>query len=215
LTRFAQFSSAARALSGFRLRDILFFPLSLLLAGGMVMLALSPVLGRLPSGPVAGDGVNYKRIVVKDAYLNKVVGGGETTTELLRGRDGSFGLYIEAGEGALGDAIEMGPHFQLNADLEQNFSGKRLRITARIRPAGDKGALQAAVNYSAGRAGESGWQVFDLAPQATDFSFEYDVPVHRGDQGLDYLGVRPVVPEKSRAIIVESLTLEQIGPAAP
>ena len=70
--------------------------------------------------------------------------------------------------------------------------------------------MQAKVNYSVGREGDSGWQVFDLVSGFENFSFEYVVPEHIGDQGFDYFAIRPVVPEKSRALLVESVTFERI-----
>jgi hypothetical protein len=32
-----------------------------------------------------------------------------------------------------------------------------------------------------------------------------------GDQGVDYFAVRPVVPDKSRALIVEQVTFKRLG----
>ena len=54
------------------------------------------------------------------------------------------------------------------------------------------------------------WQVFDLERGFQDFSFDYDVPLIEGDQGVDYFGIRPVVPEKSRALIVEEVKFERL-----
>ena len=70
--------------------------------------------------------------------------------------------------------------------------------------------MEVEANYSAGRTGQSGWQKFQLQPGFTDFSFEYDVPPVVGEQGVDYFGIRPVVPEKQRGIIVESIILERL-----
>ena len=47
------------------MKDRIFFPLALLLAAGMVLLAVWPGFGRLPDGPVTGDGANYDRITVE------------------------------------------------------------------------------------------------------------------------------------------------------
>ena len=72
-------------------------------------------------------------------------------------------------------------------------------------------ASQGSSNQGPGRVGDSGWQVFDLQREFQDYSFEYDVPVIEGEQGVDYLGIRPVVPDKSRALIVESVKFERLG----
>lgn len=193
------------------MRDRLFFPLAGLLVLLMVGLAAQPGIGRLPTGSVAGDGLNYDRIVIEGAYLNKVVAGGNARTRLQRTPERGYILEVSAEEGALLDAPEQGPHFRLAPDIEVQFSGRKIRVTVRARPSDDQGAMQMKANYSAGRVGESGWKQFDLQPGFTDFSFEYDVPVAEGEQGVDYIAVRPVVPEKRRGILVESIVLERIG----
>jgi len=194
------------------MRDRIFFPAALALAGMMVFLAIRPGIGALPTGPVAGDGAHYDRITIEGDYLHKVFAGGNAKTELVDGTGNSTLLYIEADAGALRDEPELGPHFRLAADIETQFSGMTVRVTVRARPADDRGAMQLAVNYSAGRAGESGWQIFDLAPEFSDVSFDYDLPRAEGDQGVDYLGIRPVVPSKSRAVLIERITLDRTGP---
>ena len=194
------------------MRDRYFFPAALALVALMVFLAIRPGIGALPSGPVAGDGLQYDTITVEGDYLHKVFAGGNATTELVDGPDGTVLLYIEADAGALRDEPELGPHFRLAADIETQFSGMTVRITVRARPTDDRGAMQIAMNYSAGRVGESGWKIFDLAPEFSDFSFDYDVPRAEGDQGVDYFGIRPVVPDKSRAILIERITFDRIGP---
>lgn len=194
-----------------QMKDRIFFPLALLLAAGMVGVAIVPGIGRLPSGTVTGDGQNYNEITVSGVYLNKVIAGGDATTRLIEGPNGRKLLYIEAQAGMLDEAPELGPHFRLAADMEVQFSGATVRCTVRARPADTRGALQMELNYSAGRAGDSGWQVFDLQPGFEDFSFEYDVPLLEGDQSVDYFGIRPVVPDKSRALIVESVKFERLG----
>jgi hypothetical protein len=192
------------------MKDRIFFPLAFLLVVGMVVLAIWPAIGRLPDGPITGDGTNYDRVTVSGQFLNKILAGGDATTELVRNRGDDYLLYIEAQAGLLGPEPEDGPHFRLASDLEVQFSGRRVRCTVRMRPADQRGAMQAKVNYSVGREGDSGWQVFDLVSRFENFSFEYVVPEHIGDQGFDYFAIRPVVPEKSRALLVESVTFERI-----
>lgn len=191
------------------MRDKFFFPLAVILTVLMVFLALQPGVGRLPTGAIAGDGLNYNRIVIEGPYLNKIIAGGDARAQLIR-EDKSYYLYIEAAADALAASPELGPHFRLAADIEVQFSGRRVRVTALVRPADRRGAQQVEVNYSAGRVGDSGWQVLDLQPGFSEVSFEYDVPLHQGEQGVDYIAIRPVVPDKSRAIIVERIVLERL-----
>ncbi len=192
------------------LRDRLFFPLAILLAAALVALAISPALGQNPTGAVTGDGVDYDRVVIEGDYLHKVYAGGDAITKVQRGPDGREQLLIQALMGVLDETPELGPHFRLAADIEQQFSGRTVRVIVRAKPAPDRGATQMQINYSAGRVGESGWKVFDLKPDFSDFAFDTKVPVIEGDQGFDYVAIRPVVPEKSRAILVERITIERL-----
>ena len=198
-----------------QIRDRFFFSAALALVAMMVFLAIRPGIGALPTGPVTGDGANYDKITIEGDYLNKVFAGGNARTELTDGPDKKILLLISADAGALRDEPELGPHFRLAADIETQFSGMTIRVTVRARPTDDRGAMQLAVNYSAGRVGESGWKVFDLKPEFSDFTFEYDVPRVEGDQAVDYIGIRPVVPDKSRALLVERISFERIGPWTP
>lgn len=192
------------------MRDRFFFPLSILLLVAMVFLAMQPGIGRLPTGAVAGDGANYDRIVIEGDYLNKVIAGGDARTELLRTPARGYELQIEAEAGALDDAPELGPHFRLAPDIELQFAARTIRVTVRARPADDRGAMQVQVNYSAGRSGESGWKVFNLQPGHADFTFEYTLPPAQAEQGVDYIAVRPVVPEKQRGVVIERITMERL-----
>lgn len=192
------------------MRDRIFFSLAGVLVLAMIFLGLQPGIGRLPDGPVAGDGLNYNRIVIDGPYLNKVVAGGDARTRILRTPERGYLLEIEAAVDALPAEPELGPHFRLAPDIELQFSGRKIRVTLRVRPSDDQGAMEMKANYSAGRSGQSGWQEFALQPGFTDFSFEYDVPPATGEQGVDYLGIRPVVPEKQRGIVVERIILERL-----
>ena len=192
------------------MRDRIFFPLAGLLVIMMVFLAVQPGIGRLPTGAVAGDGANYDRIVIDGDYLNKIVAGGDANVDLLRNPGGGYALQISAAADALKDAPELGPHFRLAPDIELQFAGRRIRVTARVRPADERGAMEVKLNYSAGRAGESGWRTFALQPGYSDVSFEYTVPLQAGEQGVDYVALRPVVPEKQRGILLERITLERL-----
>ena len=192
------------------MKDRLFFPLIALLAGGLVYLALMPGIGALPSGPVSvGDG-NYSLVEVDGVQLNRIEAGGEVDIELVRG-DGPTHLRIETIAGALQDDPVLGPHFVLAADLEVQFSGFEMDVVVRAKPGERLGATQMMVNYSTGREGESGWQTFNLQPDWADFTLTYRVPVKPGENALDYLAIRPVTPDKTRSLLIESVTFRRKG----
>jgi len=191
------------------IRDILFYPAAAILAGALILLAVSPAFGALPSGPVSvGDG-NYGTVSVTGLQLNRMQPGGDVRLALVE--DGAASA-IEIGVDAdsLSDDPVLGPHFPLAADLEVQFSGFEIEVTVRAKPGETRGATQMQVNYSTGRNGESGWQVFDLKPDYDSYRFTYEVPLHSGEQGLDYLGIRPVVPDKSRTLLVEGVEFRRL-----
>ncbi len=193
------------------MRDILFFPGAFILAVAMVWLAILPGFGRLPVGAVAGDGQNYDRIVIEGPYLNKIIAGGDARSELRRLDNGSYELLLAHQAGSLKDAPELGPHFRLAADIEQQLQSRRIRVIVRARPADDQGSEALLVNYSAGRSGESGWQRLPLQSGFSEVSFEYAVPPRGPEQGVDYLGLRAEVPQKSRGVIIDRVIIERIG----
>ncbi|MEM7766009.1 MAG: hypothetical protein AAF253_00805 [Pseudomonadota bacterium] len=190
------------------IKDTVFYPLAAIAAALLVLLALSPAFGALPSGPVSvGDG-QYGAVSVSGLQLNRMQPGVEATLTLVESADPTA---IEIGVDAetLSDDPVLGPHFPLAADLEVQFAGYEIAITVRAKPGPTRGATRMQVNYSTGRDGESGWQAFDLKPGYDDYTFVYDVPARTGEQGLDYLGIRPVVPDKSRTLLVEEVRFER------
>ena len=190
------------------MKDRLFFPAITLLAGALVYLALMPGIGALPSGSISVGDLNYNLIEVSGVELNRIEVGGEAEIELVRG-DGPTHLRMETIAGALPDDPLQGPHFVLAADIEVQFSGFEVDITVRAKPGERLGATQMMVNYSTGREGESGWQVFNLQPDWADFTFTYRVPVKSGDNALDYLAIRPVTPDTTRSLLIESVTFRR------
>lgn len=190
--------------------DKLFFPVIILLAAGLVALALVPQLGALPTGPLSkGDG-DYSQASYSGVQLNRVLAGGDANLSLVREGTEAY-LRIETLAGALPDDPVMGPHFELAADLEVQFSGFEIDVSVTAKPGMESGATQMMVNYSTGRDGESGWQVFDLRRDWETFSFTYRVPVKTGDNALDYLAIRPVTPDKSRSLLVSEVAFRRLG----
>ena len=184
--------------------DRFFFPLAAVMAALLVLLALQPAFGALPTGPVSVGDMDYNEVEVSGLQLNRMRAGGDAVIELVRD-NGPPHLRIETLAGQLLEDPLRGPHFELAADLEVQFAGFEMTIEVEARPGPDRGAEQMMVNYSTGRDGESGWRVFELKPDWETFSFTYRIPVKSGENALDYLAVRPVTPDKSREILVRQI----------
>ena len=189
--------------------DRLFFPIILAVAAVMVYLALQPDADCAPTGPVGGADTDYSEVRVEQCNLRRIIAGSSADIELI-GDEGQRYLSIESGSGPLQDGPEFGPHFRLASDLETQFAGFTVRVTIRARPAPDRGAMAFEANYSAGKAGQSGWKSFDLQPDWQDYVFEVRVPRASG-QGVDYLGIRPIVPDKTRRIEIKSISFRRLA----
>jgi len=185
----------------------------MLIAALMVVLALSPGAGVCaPTGPVGGANSDYKTITVDGCNLNRMIAGGEDGLGLIE-RDGEKFLKIEAFSGLQNDDPQRGPHFEIDSDLERVFADHEVEITLTVRPSNRRGAHAFQANYSTGRNGESGWQSFDMYPDWREYSFIYRLPVKLGDNAFDYLGIKPVVPEDSRAIEIKQIRFRRIEKA--
>ncbi|WP_158085747.1 hypothetical protein [Henriciella aquimarina] len=192
--------------------DKVFFAAAALVAMVMVALGLLPGVNTLPTGPVSGGGTDYKTIEVSGDQLNRMVAGGEADIELVK-MDGRTLLQVGAKIGTLKEDPLLGPHFVLAQDLEVAFAGRTVQVTINARAAEKYGAEQMRVNYWVGAGEGSGWETFPMTRQFRDISFTYDIPDRDpgAAPGYDYLAIRPVVPEKERAILISSITIEPVS----
>ena len=193
--------------------DRIFFIIAGLAAFAMVALGLLPGMNQLPSGPVSGGNTDYSRVEIRGDQLNRLVAGGESTIQLIE-EDGEKLLYIEMAFDQVINDPQRNPHFVLATDLETMFAGRNLRVTVEARAADRYGAQEMQLNYALGNAEASGWQSFTLTKQFRASSFMYEVPPKNvgSEPGYDYLAIRPVVPEKERALLVRSVVFEPLGP---
>lgn len=188
--------------------DRVFFSLIILLAALMVTASARPGVDNLPRGPIGGADTDYKTITVEGLQLNRIIAGGDDAMGIVE-REGEPVLMVESLAGTQNRDPIKGPHFELDSDLERVFSDHEVEVTITARPTERKGAHSFQVNYSAGRPGESGWQTFDMIPDWREYSFIYRVPEKTGDNAFDYLGIRPVVPEDMRSILIKRITFQR------
>ena len=189
------------------LPDFAFYPLAVLLAGLMIFLALAPYEDRKPSGPMSGAGGDVSHLIVSGDDLYRFVAGEAGTIGLEEiGETVLLRITLRAGE--IYDLVSYGPNLPLESDLERQYAGKRIKVTVRARYAGDFPAEFFEANYSTGRTENSGWRRFELGPAFQDYSFVYAPPAADAQFGQDYLGVRPVAPEKRRTIEVSRIEFQ-------
>lgn len=177
----------------------------------MVFGALSFGLNRPPSGPIGGANTDYRTIEVTGEQLSRMESGGEVVRLTRVGEGEDMTMQVLAEFGALSDDTLRGPHFKIDADLEANFAGHTIEITITARPTQERGAEAMLVNYSTGKDADSGWLRFDLETDYSEYRFTYDVPDTVTERGLDYLGIKPEVPSKTRGIEIKNVTFNLLG----
>ena len=191
--------------------DFVFYPIALIVALAIVASAALPGRDRLACGSVSGAGTNYQLIEITGDDLCRFEAAGQSEIELVNQGDTIGFFTVSADAGKLSDRPDRNPHFRLAADIELQFAGHEVKVTIEARPSADRGATSFEANYSAGIEGNSDWRKFDLRPEFASYTFNWIGPVRTGEeQAVDYLAIRPVVPDKTRSIDVRSVKLERL-----
>lgn len=197
------------------MRDRLFFPLAAALAGAFIFMALNPLAERVPTGPLSAGGRNPMDLKVEGAELHRFLSGNYDGVEFINGEAGQpplLRITRKAGEDYLDP--RSGPHIVLAEDLEYAFEKRKIEIEIEARSAGDFPAEQFEADYFAKAEFESGWQKFSLTPEFKTYTFTYTPPTRGESEGYDYLGVRPVTPDKQRTMEVRSIRFVGTGEKA-
>ena len=192
------------------MKDSIFYPLIGLVVVGMVLSALYLGWQQPKCGPFGGaDGPDdYSLIILK--------GGDLCRMEAYLGYDLNLEddvLTIRATEDANYADVERNAHFRLGPDLETVYAGHKVRISFTVKPTGGAGAEAFEFNYSSGKAGDTGWTRFELKPEWETYTAEVNIPrkLLENTVALDYLAVRPVVPEKTRGIELREVRFRRLG----
>lgn len=196
------------------MRDLIFFPLAAALAGAFVFLALDPYGERLPSGPVSGGGRNAEDITITGVELNRFVAGenGGVSIAITKpaGADAPI-LRIDREANATYDDPRLGPHLVIAEDVEFAMESRPIEVIIEARSAGEFPASQFEANYFSKVEGESGWQSFNLTQEFQPYTLSFFTPKRGGDMGYDFIGVRPVAPDKHREMEVRSVQIRTAG----
>lgn len=192
------------------MRDQVFYPLIGLVVVAMITSALWLGWQKPQCGPFGGaDGPeDYSLIILSGEDLCRM--------EAYLGYDLNLEdevLTIRAERDANLPDAQRNAHFRLGPDLETVYAGHKLRISLTVKPTNGAGAEAFEFNYSAGKAGDSGWIRFDLKPDWDTYTAEVDVPrkLLENNVALDYIAVRPVVPDKTRGIELREIRFRRLG----
>lgn len=194
------------------MRDRYFFPLAAVVAGAFIMTALQPFMPRPPRGPLSCGGcANPEDVTAAGKELHRFVPGNFEGIALVQTPEGPILQITRLAEQAYEDP-RSGPHIVIAEDLEYAFESRAIEITIEARAAADAGASEFETNYLARAEGESGWQTFPLTTDFKEYAFTFEAPPRGPTEGYDYLGIRPVVPEKRRVMDVRSIRIRSVGP---
>jgi hypothetical protein len=197
----------------FSMPDTLFFPLAALLAAALVYLAIDPTADRPPRGPVSAGGRNAEDVTIKGRELSRFLPGESGGLTLLvagpRGRDSILRLDRRAAE--VYRDPRSGPHIVLAEDVEQALGSHPIEVTIEARTTGDFGATTFEADYFAKAGAESGWKSFPLTNDFQPYTFSW-FPPKPDNLGYDYIGIRPVAPDKHRMMEIRSVRVRVTGP---
>ena len=193
------------------MRDRLFFPLAFILASSFILMALQPFAQRVPSGPVSGGGRNAEDVTVKDAELYRFQPGNFDSIKVIPASDkGPAVLRITRQATEDYEDPRSGPHLILAEDIEFAMEHRTIQIDVEAKAAGEFAASQFEINYFAKSEGETGWKPFNLTSEFQTFTLTFETPARGETLGYDYIGIRPVAPDKSRTMEVSSVRVHTL-----
>ncbi len=195
------------------MRDFLFFPLAAALASTFIFVAVNPFAARLPTGAVSGGGRNALDVTVQGDELNRFVLGelSGLNIDLMHPDGGKAFLRIDRQSTAKYEDPRLGPHLVLAEDLEFALESRPIEVVIEARSVGDFPASQFEVNYFAKMESESGWQRFTLTREFQPYTLTFYTPKRGSEEGYDFVGIRPVAPDKHRVMDVRSVEIRSAG----
>ena len=194
------------------MKDILFYPLAALAAAGLVMLALEPFADRPPTGPVSAGNRNPEDITITGKELHRFLPGPSGVLDVESNDFGDALLRITRFAEQVYDDPRQGPHLVLAEDVENALASRPIEVIVEARSSGEFGASAFEMDYLARTSEQSGWVSFPLTPEFQSYTLTWFTPPRGDDIGYDYIGVRPVTPDKRRSMEIRSVRLRATGP---
>ena len=163
---------------------------------------------------VSGANTDYATITVAGTQLNRFIPK-QSLTMAACNADETYVLALRAIDDSFPPSPDIGPHFRIAPDIEVAFSNNKIRVIVRARSSPVDGAAAFEANYFTGLEGGSGWQSFTLSDTYQDHAFDYTVPQAGEAQGVDFLGIRPIVDTAQTGIEIESVTFLNLAFLGP
>lgn len=191
--------------------DYIFFPITFIVGALCVYIAMQPFAERLPTGPVSGGSDGAMNIVVDGSDLYRFRTGGPGGIDVLQDEAGEPILRVMRRAGETYDDPRMGAHLILAQDVEFAFQSNAVQVEIVARSGQEYGARAFEANYFAKPGAESGWRSYELTNEFKTYVLNWRPPRYSGVNGYDYLGVRPEILGKRRAVEIRSIRLSASG----
>ena len=187
------------------LRDLYFYPLAVIIIGGMIAFALS--FG-------GGEALSDNEIIEMGWSLdgpslrNLNVSPGTELSYLEE--EGGFVRLSAFTPFNVGPA-SIGVFASLSPDFERAFAGRDLRISLRVRTAPGNGLDGFDTAYFPIESAPSAWQVFDLTPNWQDVSYTFRPPIVAAPPNTDLIALFPGKEGESREMDLARIRIQVIS----
>ncbi|MDP3491953.1 MAG: hypothetical protein Q8R82_02485 [Hyphomonadaceae bacterium] len=193
------------------MRDRVFFALAFILASAFILMALNPFSERVPTGPVSAGAGNAEDVTVKDAELHRFQPGNfDSISFVAASGETPAAMRITRQATEEYQDPRSGPHLVLAEDIEFAMENRQIQVDVEARAAGEFAASQFEANYFAKTEQETGWKPFDLTTEFQTYRFTFDAPPRGETIGYDYIGIRPIAPDKHRTMEVRSVRIHTL-----
>lgn len=184
------------------MRDFLFYPLTALVAGGVIYYALS-------------FAEEYEPIVLSEGFSVS----GEQLQHMLIPEQLEFSLVTDEQTGEVVAVLKShankksappsaGISVRLGADFEKIFNGKPLEMTVRARAGSSEATPLFEMGYFAVGGKSSDWQAFEPTPTYQDYTVRVEKSAPLDSAPVSYAGIWPDLEGFGRTLNISSITVK-------
>lgn len=189
------------------LKDILFYPLALLIIAAMIFGALS--LGSHEA--LSLDDIRMQGFTVEGPDFETLTAAPGTNFDYIGPRENEGGFARLYTNLAREDAPpSQGIFAALNPIYEEAFAGHRLRLTITARASAQNGLSDFDMSYFTSSSGATGWKRKTLSSQWEDYVLEFSTLPLTSEPDLNYFSIWPGVTAEPLSMDVARMRIEII-----
>lgn len=180
--------------------DWAFYPSAAALAALLIAVAL------LMQPRNAAATVSERELVFQGAALSDLVNGPGTHVRFDPGHaDGPVARASAAASFEIAGNMSAGVAAFVPDEFETRISGRRVRVEFEVRASGTNGPETVRIGYFTTGYGDSGWHELPVSPRYSTIFFEWDAPVHEGQEFNEAVGIWPDPLGESREILIRRI----------